>query len=326
MTSFALLLAGRWTLGGILLGIAAGCRVSSFGLVAPFALLALDGDSRSPGISRVLRFTLACVVVTGLCFVPVILQYGSSFLTVYQAPYPAPARLAYRASLELWGTPGALALTILAAAPAAWAKLRAALATPGERRLIGAATGSIGVTVVTFLLHPDKSVYLIPAIPFTLLLAWKALTPGRLRILIGSLLASPLVLSVLVGPAAKEDFALAGRSISVEVPGPLFVEASRRRAQARELERLGSAVADLPAGSVLVAGWWLAEIRAAGLDREARGLEVVEWLDQPAYEEARRAGRAISVAPGQIAYNLPNTGFDLERAGARTLVVSPALP
>ena len=78
-------------------------------------------------------------------------------------------------------------------------------------------------------------------------------------------------------------------------------------------------MAVLPADSVLVAGWWFAEIHAAELDHEAQRVEVVQWLDPPTYQMVTRQGRAIYVAPGQIAYNLPNAGLDLELVGALTL-------
>jgi hypothetical protein len=101
-------------------------------------------------------------------FLPVYTRYGTDFFNFYaEHAFPGPMQIAARMTIEVWGILGAGGLCIALLAAAA-ARSRPAVS---QRQLLAWASMLV-IYAVAFLCLPDEAAYLIPAVPFALLLAW----------------------------------------------------------------------------------------------------------------------------------------------------------
>lgn len=227
----AFLLAATWALierrailGGVLLALAAGCRPSLAFLALPVADLA----GRSAGGWRaLLRFAVAFVAVGAVVFLPVALAPEARGLERHAVHHIARQHVTWatlipvlrRAAVFLFGKLGLLALAT-AIVVGMVRRLRRDDATRGEREglspaLVRYETISVGIVVVLYLLIPLEPAYLLPALPFLLLLAARWV-PQRWWVAIALLMASEALVTPLF-------------DVHRLIPGQLFQEISARR-------------------------------------------------------------------------------------------------
>lgn len=202
--ALALLLASWWcalrkqpVFTGLLLGLAMGCRLTSGAAALPIALILIDGAENRVAIRRVLVTGLASAAVAGAAYLPVYTRYGTDFFNFYaEHAFPGPWQIAARMTLEVWGPLGVaglcvafLAATAVTLRPAPGAKSRPAA---GSRNVLAWASMLV-IYGIAFLCLPDEAAYLIPAIPFVLLLAWWLAPRWAFRACCGLIILSPFV-------------------------------------------------------------------------------------------------------------------------------------
>jgi len=194
--ALAFLLAAWWCalrkkplLTGILLGLAMGVRITSGAAALPIALILIDGAPNRVALRRVLATGVVSAAVAAAAFLPVYTRYGAGFFSFYaNHAFPGPWEIAARMTFEVWGALGVAGLGIaLLAAPVARSR-----PAPGSRQLL-AWGGMLVIYAIAFLCLPDEAAYLIPAIPFTLLLAWWAAPRWAFRLCCALILASPFI-------------------------------------------------------------------------------------------------------------------------------------
>ena len=194
--ALAFLLAAWWCalrkkpiLTGLLLGLAMGCRITSGAAALPIALILIDGAENRVAIRRVLVTGLISAVIVIGAFVPVYTRYGADFFNFYaEHALPGPLQIAARMTLEVWGLFGLAGLCVaILAIPAAASRP----AVPSRHLL--AWTSMLVIYAIAFLCLPDEAAYLIPAIPFALLLVWWATPRWAFRACCALVIASPLV-------------------------------------------------------------------------------------------------------------------------------------
>jgi hypothetical protein len=205
--ALALLLASWWcalrkkpVATGLLLGAAMGCRITSGAAALPIALILINGAENRVAIRRVLVTGLVAAAVVIASFVPVYMRYGTEFFNFYaEHGFPGPLEIAARMTLEVWGLFGVAGLCIaLLAGMASTAKTRPPLAS---RHLLAWA-GMLIIYAIAFLCLPDEAAYLIPTIPFTLLLIWRITPPWAFRASCALIIVSPFLTWTASGPAA----------------------------------------------------------------------------------------------------------------------------
>ena len=159
MAAYLALLQRSPTGAGLLLGIAAGFRLTSLYMLLPFWLLLLRTDRRS----EVRAVTFTSLATTLVVFTPVLMQYGISFLNFFDETVPLDEFIK-RLAKDGVGIIGALAVIA-----------GVALSLPRLRRLpadlVRDANVLVWVTVmaVYFLSYtrlPHEIAYLIPIFPF----------------------------------------------------------------------------------------------------------------------------------------------------------------
>jgi len=282
-----LALEGRALATGVLLGVATGCRITSAALGLPLLML-LWPALRPPRAARAALFAGVAGAIAALCYLPAYLRFGTGFLSFYEpqgaqkslgdflagmlkpgpAPFP-PALIAGQATVGVFGPIGALAVGIAMLA----ALLAAARRGPGTDRALALPRGvapALGVGLLIplalYLRLPHDEGYLIPALPFVLLLLAAATPRAVLRACLAAMVVSPFLLGVDVVPPKKgltpEHRSPFARELKVSsetavvdpLRGPLLMDADKRERTMAVAARTLPALARWPDDAFLMVG------------------------------------------------------------------------
>lgn len=165
----------RPLLAGVLLGLAAGCRLTHV-----LALLPLVIFARGRGLGRpaVVRLTAAVAVVGGGLYLLPAREYGIGFLTFVPALHRDYLTGGYKVYHEIVGLPLAVAVVLVVAAVLASSRSRNRLPAAGRDPLVQLGAVAMVVLSTPFLLLPTDPQYLLPWVPFAVVMAAGLLREG----------------------------------------------------------------------------------------------------------------------------------------------------
>ncbi|MGH7726058.1 MAG: hypothetical protein ACREOU_11585 [Candidatus Eiseniibacteriota bacterium] len=340
---------------GVALGIAIGARLTSTLFLGPALVLLAMGRpdtavGGAPAVSgprarSLLACAIAAIALGGAFYLPLWLEYGPAFLRFYDLGYPSPALLLKKATVDLWGWIGtagigvALVLALLARRPGG-AQVTD-IARPARGVMAACGLGLV-LFVVAYLRLPYKPAYLLPAVPFALLLLGLVPPSTRrgLQVAAFALVLSPWVLTAYApgktdDPLPETEFAsrwtrairAGGRSVVVDLRGPVPVDRARRLAGMDYGARILEASRTLPTPAIVVAQDWLPQLRMRLGDHagavEERGVRFVHQLSEADLDSVRLRGATIYFLPGSESTHPVRLGLDPRTEGARPLPLSP---
>jgi Glycosyltransferase family 87 len=177
---------GRPALAGLLLGLGAGCRITTLLFAAPLLLLYLDRRALRASVV----FGAACAATAFAVFLPVTLQYGRGFLA-YADSYISPDIVIRSIGQYSIGALGAIAtlIAILLSWRGALRLLRDSVFDVHVRIWLL----TVLIYVLLFLRLPIDIAYLIPIYPFAFLLLARAVNRYLLAGVAALILLSGLV-------------------------------------------------------------------------------------------------------------------------------------
>lgn len=270
--SLVFLLRRNYWLAGILLGMAIGCRITSMIFLLPWIILLWNKLDAKQWFIDALKVGIACCVVGILWYVPAYMNYGMAFFDYSdQFPYPPIAKVIYKATLGVFGFLGLLAIGIAFTASLIRKNKSVenppALVTP--TRMIVAIAVIIFLQVIAYLRLPQKSGYLLPLVPFVIMLIVMFSTKKMVRIATVMFIAAPFLFSInLTDPLRGAEssplalkFHASGQEIFLDpVSGPIFSEQSKRRNKMEYVERVCDYLDTTDHSQILICGWWYNEI------------------------------------------------------------------
>ncbi len=222
----------RYLIGAAMIGLAAGTRVTHILFLLPLAYLVGD----SAWVRTVARMAVVAAAVTLGCYLPVLLRPELMHdLAAYLADirtFSLSQRIGffvYRAVYSL-GLAGVLAIGVFGIA--SWKIWRNALRT-NDRRFVASLLG-VSLMLALFFLLADEREYLIPALPFLLVMLGMTFRPRVLGI-VALLLLSEAFVSLDV---VSHDFGHQRLSIHL-APGMLVQDTETRIEQGKLRESLG---------------------------------------------------------------------------------------
>lgn len=267
LSSYYALICKRLWLAGILLGLAIGCRVTSAAMMVPFAIHLWQNDSAKAGFARVFKTGIAAFIVGVISYIPVIAVYGKSFFTYSdQFPYPSFAKIFYKGTLGVFGLIGLLAVLVFAALILIRKKQRDSnfkLPLPGKLTLEWWSV--IVLYIIMYFALPQKSAYLIPLVPFVVLLFTRYLTREQFSIFAGCLILSSFFFSInLTDPyrgARHSKYSIKGYVSGQEVfidpfSGPVISDLSKRRQKMAFTNKVRLQANAMNEKAVIISGWW----------------------------------------------------------------------
>ena len=270
MASFWLLLREKLVLSALMLAFATGCRITSLTMLLSFGVLLIDDNQNLAGnIKRMARYALITGIFSLIIFSPVLITYKLSFFTFYDlSGYPSIPKVLYKFSLGVWSVTGLLAILygtlVLFFPPAVKTGKYLLPRTVNEKHVISWLV-AMDITILIFVRFPYEAGYLIPLIPFTILVFAKYLYDRAFIYFSLLLILSPFVIGISVSnkPDSPAPSALSAQvkvfssSINFDfLNGQLSTEEKARK----QTVKFAAAVVDesqyLTDSSLVLCGWW----------------------------------------------------------------------
>jgi hypothetical protein len=274
MWSFLLVLQNKLMASAIMLALATGCRITSLAMLMPYCVLLIDKNlSTKKNVAVMAQYAAVAIVSSVIIYLPVILKYGNAFFTFYDlSGYPTIAKVLYKFSIGVWGVFGCAAIAygigVLLFTSPLKAKRFLLPKTTNEKHVI-AWLVAIDLTIIIFIRLPYESGYLIPIIPFTILVFGKYLYDRAFIVFSLLLIASPWLVSISTqnksdSPAPSKisaQFKLFSQDLNIDfLRGSMCTDAEQRKttiAFADSVIEESKFIADT---SVVLCGWWSTKV------------------------------------------------------------------
>ena len=307
MVSLYAILSRRYIWGGVFLGIAIGCRLTSAAMLLPLCIIITENRPSFSGAACIrdnARFLTAALMTAAIAFLPVFIRYGLSLFTFYDIVSPPLSQALRKLSFEVWGIGGTLVLAAIAAAATVFPKVFC-LQDNGHnqqwRRFVRPSVVAIVIFLATFLRLPCEAGYLIPVVPFVLLILAGCL---KKWVMIAACVAIVLTSFVdLKCPTCPLSFQ----------EGPFITQHISRVRGVEFVNRILAEKSALPEKSVIVVAWWEPYIRLLRTDDENDSRRFIYCLDDTRLRDWTSKGYTIYHLPYVIDYNLTNYGIDLNK-------------
>jgi len=314
MGSFYFVVKNNFVLAGIFLGIAIGFRFTSGAMLIPFCILLFPISNG--GIRRICLFAFTTVVIGFLTYIPVIKTYGLSFFTFAdQFPYPNLPKIFYKATIGVFGTVGICAILFYKTKIfiKIFRKKEKIIPKALPKKLFYASCICIIIYMVSYLRLPQKSAYLIPIIPFVILLYGFYYPSIEFRIFCLLLTLSSFLFSMNLTDSIRGanysplaiKFDMAGQRIFLDpLTGPVFSDYTKRLNKIAYTEEVFQKMRTEQKKMVLICGWWYNELIVRNWDCEKnQNVQLVFYIDKSTMEKYISSGYEIYYLPEQNLYN-----------------------
>ncbi|MEO0311724.1 MAG: hypothetical protein RIQ89_1381 [Bacteroidota bacterium] len=315
-------------LAGVLLGLAIGCRITSGALLIPFAVLVFTPQRPlNYNIIQIGKLILATILIGAFCFYPVYARYGDDFFAYYDVVYPTITKIIYKLFIETWGVIGCIGIALAIAAlflPDRITYRKYLFPRSVNEKYVVAWLIALDLFIIAFLRLPMESGYLIPAIPFLILILGKYLYEKAFIAFASILCIAPFLVSISpAGRADSPNFSIA--SIAFEageqqlkldfLKGPVFAYQSRRENSLSYTRQVANSFDTISKPSLLLTGRWQNALlfQLPGVDKKFITLrdylseEQLLWYIGKEYQ--------IYYLPGEEEYNNKKFSYDLSLFG-----------
>ncbi len=257
--SYLALLQRRPTLGGIVLGVAAGFRLTSLIMAAPLLLLLWRSDQRASARP----FLVAAILVTVAAYLPVMTVYGLALANFYDAKVPVlnVLRLLGKDALGVFGALAVLIGVVMSA--------RRLARLPRDLLSDVHVLTWVSVIVVYFLTFsrlPHEVAYLVPVFPFAFFLMSRYFQRTVLAGVVSVIVLAGFVDITSPGTEINRD-TFSNASIGT---GMLFSDLDTLRNQKDFAEELVEQ--EVPPHSVVLTGFIFPELAVLNWDRLKFGI------------------------------------------------------
>ena len=316
LISFYCIVKNKWWPAGLFLGLAIGARFTSALFIVP--LIFLFFDYRIKGAYKSLFiFLISTVVVALFCFLQTILNYNSA---VYVVPflfgYPDAIKTLYKLSIGVFGLTGLVVITFLllktfvfkGPPKKQFVKYNKPLRLlPSFKIKLFMWTGLLFFSAI-FFWQPHKSAYLIPALPFVVMLI-EFYSRQRYSILFA---LGMTVSCFFVGINLQDDFrgakpsalaktiSIASQKITVDLlNGPVLSNHSQRIQKMNFANEVIQKVQSINQPALIVAGWWINEIEILSGIKKSVNIRYCYFADEAELKNEKQKGVFIYYLPQQ---------------------------
>jgi hypothetical protein len=315
-------------IAGIFLGIAVGCRITSGGMVIPFAIMVSQSGGLKNNLKRIAKLVVTTCVVGGLLFLPVFFKYGTAFFTYYDVPYPSIPEVLYKFSIGVWGVAGFAALigaTCVLFVSDRFPVRKYLFPRAVNEKYVVAWLIAIDLYIIAFLKLPMESGYLIPIVPFVILLFGKYLFDKAFILFALILIISPFVANItplnrLDAPTETSlaiKFRTAGEDLIFDpLKGPIISYESRRNNAMKYTSRVLLSLDTIQHKSLIIAGRWYTQLMVERTDTAIHSIQFIDHIKEKKLLEFIEQGFEIYYLPHQDQANYIVNNFDVKTFGA----------
>lgn len=321
LASYYCLLLNRPLAAGLLLGLAVGCRLTSGLMLVSFIVSIYWSRTDQRKHRSALTCVLAACLVSTLAYWPVLHRHGWAFLTFYEMPdYPNLILVLSRASLRIWGFIGLTVITGALLFRIFRRPREDASSIPTTSRPMIVAVLVLLLFGLAYLRLPLEAAYLIPAVPFFIVLLGHILSRRTFRLICWSLCLSPFICYLGRGPSVPwpvySSYAYylgTGENSVVLDPfkGSILHDYSDRVYGMKYVDALLSKAESLPPSSVVIVGYWLPQLRVRLADNPSLLRRFVYLPNPEDLNRYRTEGLAIYCLTDMLEYCREVKGFNL---------------
>ncbi|MBK5285109.1 MAG: hypothetical protein JJE25_06870 [Bacteroidia bacterium] len=334
MLSFWMMEKNKLIFSALMLGLATGCRITSLVMLMPFCVLLIENDKSTRKIFlKITKYIVVTLAASVFFYLPVIVTYGTAFFTFYDlSGYPTIPKVLYKFLLGVWGMSGCIALAygvamLLFSSPL---KARRYLfpKTVNEKHVI-AWLVAVDLTIIVFLRLPYEAGYLIPIIPFTILVFGKYLHDKAFIFFSILLIISPWLLGISTTdkPDSPEPSSASVQLNIFSVPvnidlfrGPVRMDYEGRKATVAFADSVIHESQFISDTSVIICGWWSSKIlyRYAQLPESEKNKKLTwgHYLDKNELIDYVQNRYNIFYLPMQDSLEKKLYGLDIKYFGA----------
>ena len=227
-----------------------------------------------------------------MVFLPAFIEYGISVISTYKQPYPPFSKVIFKGSIGVLGVIGILGVTVSAVIMFFNRRKRQLnfINTP-HRRVLFCSIFAILIYTIAYLKLPEKSAFLIPALPFLIILAsYYIKTQKAYTFFAITMILSPFLFSINLtdknrgAEYSKYSFVktISGQEIFFDVlNGPVFSDYSKRSNKSAYINKVTNKISTLKGSKIIIAGWWynqlVVELRKKQINAE---ISVVHHLNE----------------------------------------------
>ncbi|HSH65230.1 MAG TPA: hypothetical protein VLB84_05390 [Bacteroidia bacterium] len=301
---------------GIFLGLAIGCRITSGVMLIPFMIMSWQQDYKLMA-ARFFKMSISMGVVASLLFLPVYFQFGSSFFMYYdQFPYPPFTKVMYKMIPGVFGLIGTVSIfifIIIAIIKRKNQHNKEVFNYDLDKRVRIASIVIIILYCISYFRLPQKSGYMIPTIPFVILLFGYYLNKQNFKLVCWSFCLSPFLFSINLTDsfrgAAYSKFALvfnvSGQELFLDpFSGPVFSDYSKRKQKMAFTDLVIQKSSLINSKTVIISGWWYNEIMVTNIPNNKNEFVVFEpYIDEQQLEKYKEENYRLFYLPEQNKYN-----------------------
>jgi hypothetical protein len=241
----------RYALAGIMLACAVGTRITNLYMIMPLFVYLYVHQSK---LKKYVWLAGLSGVLSIVFYTPVFMQYGKNFFDYSdQFPYPNFPKLIYKSTLGVFGLLGFSAIVIFL--------------LNGKKFLLKKNLHillSISICVLAYLRLPQKSAYLIPLLPFVMMLFSEMLSETKYMLFCLMLMLSGWCLGIALVDNERGSIRKSAHSIEVRgqqialsaLRGNILLDNDKRITKEKYLTEVLSRCDTLKQNTAIISGWW----------------------------------------------------------------------
>ncbi len=315
MASFYFLLDKKFILSGILIGLAAGCRITSLAMLVPFAIWIYDTSNWKNSVSHFMKCAFAALAVSAIVFFPVYSRYGIYFFD-YVAQIPVPASKAiYKATIGVWGVIGffdfVTVLLLIFFRSKIIRQEEAENPAVSFSKLKRMCWSVILIYLMAYISLPQKAAFFIPMLPFIIILLSMHLKKTSLVAFSFSMIFSTFFIGLNLddplrgseGSAWSFSFKTEGQNVTLDLlKGPLIAEQQKRKSKMEFSQNVLEKIKRLKNSTVIISGFWMNDILGK-TDYLPSHVKLVYYVPEDSLLKYKNEGTQIFYLPEQNNFN-----------------------
>ncbi len=267
------LISGRNVLSAFFLGLAVGCRITSSLLIIPVIYyLISEKENHNSKAKDILIYIMILSGISLMFFLPLIINYGISFLTYYSSPDQySLIKITGRMTLRTWGAVGSVG--ILLSLIYFFLNNKKSIVGLFKTKSDVFILISAAIYLLLYFWLPLDAGYLIPFVAFLLLLLYKILSRRTGIFLSIFILASPFILNI-----EKNDVMLAG---------PVIIDMQKRAANEEYVNLVIKKARELNKPSLIICETYLHKIEVMMALHKAPFPEYTRFINTISYDSLK---------------------------------------
>ncbi|MEP7167778.1 MAG: hypothetical protein ABI855_00250 [Bacteroidota bacterium] len=313
MIAFYFLVKKSPVLAGIFIGLAVGCRITSGAMLLPFAFWLYDKKDIKQSVKEILKITFSTFLISFILFIPVIKTYGMSFFS-FGDPFDATVRKGiFRCTIGIWGF---IAFTDILTVIILFIRkkrkiVKRVLMNQQKKKIVVFCLLIILLYSIAYIIAAHKAAYLIPVIPFVIILFNLFFEKFFFIAFSFSVIFSSFFIGINLNDNLRGsdpsswsyNIEVAGQNVSVDfLRGPVIADLHKRRNKMEYSESIAKKLKTITKKTVIISGFWMNDILFKA-DSVPSNVSLIYYKDENYLKAKQQEGFEIYYLPEQDYFN-----------------------